>query len=407
MHSVYALLLVALLVFLLGRFTHRSSSWPLWLQVPLQSGLIFLLLGPLIGPIGLGLVHTDSLGLLDPALNLAIAWVGLVFGLQLRLRDLKRIQRPVWVFSIFQYGLAAGCCSLLALLASWFLLPGLGMHSALALGIAAGTSSATLIAIVLQDLGYQNRVAGRSALLVGNLDNLAALVAFILVSVSGAAHHQLADAMPLPLALLTPIGISMLLAWIFHYFLRRAVKESQFALLLAGSMTFAGGASAVMGVSPLAMGLLIGFWLANQSREANHLYRFMVEHEKPVFMGLVLMAGVMWRWDVLPVLTFLPLLLLLLVARTVAKLAGWKWLHDLVPGEEGKGAIPHVSWLMLPMGGLPLAIALSEMQLRPGEGGELVLSLTAPLVLLSVLGVSLLSRRGSEPSTTDGEGEAS
>jgi Kef-type K+ transport system membrane component KefB len=381
MHSVYALLLVATLVLFLGRVNFHPDRWPLWVQVLFQSGMIYMLLGPAIGPAGLGLMQAESFSLLDPLLNLLMAWVGLVFGLQLKIRDLKRIQRADWQLSILQYLLAVLACLLPALFL-FTLQPALSLRAPVVLALAAGTSSATVIAIILQDLGLTREKLARSALMSANLDNLYALIALIVLGVLAAHSHPLTSRLPLPVALASPILLSMLMAWTFHYFLRRGVRESQFALLLAGLITFAGGLSALMDLSPLAMGLMIGFWLANQSREAHHLYSFMVAHERPVFLGLILMAGLFWQPSLLAGWTSLLLLPLMLV-RLLAKRQGWLIAGRSTPsGEEGAGTL---HWLLLPMGGLPLAMALSELQLHPESSGPLVLGLIVPFVLFSVL----------------------
>lgn len=396
MTSVYALLLVALLVGLLTRLRVDAARRSFGLQVLVDSGIVVLPVGVLLGPLGMDLIHAGSLELLDPLLNLAVCWLGLVMGLQLRIRDLKRLPRRDWVLSGLQYGLAF--VTLFVALGGLLLLLGRpeALRGALLLAIVGGTSSATVIARLLERTGLASSLRGRAALLVANLDNLHALVLLGLAGLVFFPHRQFA-AWPAWLALVAPLAASLALSFIFHYFLRRAVRESQQALLLAGLLTFSGGAAAVLQVSPAVLGLLIGFWLSNQSRDANQLYRFMVAAERPVFLSLVLMAGLLWGPAGLGPWAFVALLAAFCVLRGVAKVLAWRWVAALgqLPAwpESAASKRPRLGALLLPMGGLPLAVAMSEAQIHGAEGGALLLALTVPAVLLSVLAGVLPRRR--------------
>lgn len=409
MTSVYALLLVVLVVALLGRLRadagHRSPGF----AALVDSGLVVLPVGAALGPLGVGLVHVGSLELLDPLLNLAVCWLGLVMGLQLRVRDLKRLPRRDWVLSGLQYGVAfaavlAGMWGLLALLGR----PEAG-REALLLAVVAGTSSATVIAHLLQGSRLARSARGRAALVLANLDNLHALSLLGFAGLVFFPHRHFVH-WPGAAALLAPPLASLALAFVFHYFLRRAMREGQQALLLAGLLTFSGGAAAVLEVSPAVLGLLIGFWLANQSRDANVLYRFMVAVEGPVFLSLALMAGLLWQPAGLRPWTLLGLLAAYVLLRGAAKVAAWSWVSRLGrlpawPLAAGGEERPRLAGLLLPMGGLPLAVALSEAQLHGEEGGALLLALTVPATLLSVVATAWPAtrvKRRTEPRGSDG-----
>ena len=328
-----------------GRCGCECSSDRVWSFMPV---------GVLLGPTVLGFIGTASLGLLDPLLNLVITWVGLVMGLQLRLRDLKRIPASDWRASLLQF---SGTVALVTL-GSWPLL--LWLHApdplalALLLGCLAGSSSATMITLALSGAGLARGQRARTAILYSNLDGMYALFLLGLVSILLLPHKELASGLPLPLTLLIPPLVSLALAWVFHYFLERALRDSQLILLLIGLLTFAGGCAAIIKFSPLVMGLLMGLWLTNQSRRANQLYEFMIKSEWPIMLALILMGGLLWHpvrgagcW----------LLLVLVVLRTIAKVAGWQWTVRVRSLPEWTGTLSQrdrrrLRFVLLPMGGV-------------------------------------------------------
>ncbi len=391
MHSVYALLLVAALVVLAGLHLFRPSKLPLWLRMGFSGGLAYLLVGILLGPAGLGLIGRDSLALLDPVLNLAIGWVGLVLGLQLKLRDVRRIPAADWSGSLLQFLL----CSLVlgGVFYVFFRLAGLedAAPAAASLGLAAGATSPTLIGLLVQDAGLRRSAWLRRALMYSNLDGIYAVV---LLGAAWALAHpnpRLAAQLPAVLQLILPLSLGILLGWIFHFFLARGMEASRMVVLVVGVLIFCGGVAAVMRISPLFLNLVVGVWLINQSSHANHLYRFLVIYEQPLFLGLILAAGLLWE----PVGWMLaPALLCYVAFRAAGKFFGWRLCDRIWPlpgetdivsrGETAEETRPARSpgWILLPQGGVALAIALSHLQLLGGPGGRWVLGITVPGVLV-------------------------
>ncbi|MEJ2537233.1 MAG: hypothetical protein P8048_09320, partial [Calditrichia bacterium] len=97
------LLIILLITFVGARFLHRSTIT----KNPLFSGLIvsgfpYILIGIILGPQLFNFLNTQIISSLEPLIALAIGWVGLLFGLQLRWRNIRRFPRNYVLFTSVQ-----------------------------------------------------------------------------------------------------------------------------------------------------------------------------------------------------------------------------------------------------------------------------------------------------------------
>ena len=97
------LLLILFITFAVVRFLSRSTI----LKTPLFSGLIvsgvpYILIGVILGPQLFNFLNNNIIDSLNPLISMAIGWVGLLFGLQLRWRNISRFPKNYMVFTYLQ-----------------------------------------------------------------------------------------------------------------------------------------------------------------------------------------------------------------------------------------------------------------------------------------------------------------
>ncbi len=382
MHSVYVILILALVVLLAQTHTARHMRLPKPLRPAVAGGLGYLLLGWAGGPQVTGLIGFEALSDLDPLFNLAIGWVGLLLGLQLKIADLKQITPREVTGSLLHFlvvsGLAfAGLFPLFLKIA-----PADALGASLILSLIAGASSPTFV-LLIEGKDMAREAAGRRMLLYANLSCLYAVLFNGLVVVIFFPQPDLAGWLPAaPLRVLFSIGLAAVLAFLFHFFMSHGAANRRLALLLIGMMVFCGGVAAVTQVPPLFLNLLVGAWLVNQARHGNRLYHFLVVYERPLFLTLIVVAGLVWE----PGPGLLPALAAFVVLRTLAIGLARQADNRLWPAASGKkGAGQGVPLLtLLPQGGVALAIAISQWQ-QHTAGRELIPAVAVPAVLLFAL----------------------
>ena len=102
MNALVALILIGTLGFIAGRFLFLRPRPGSIYERFILSGAEFLIIGAIIGPGGVGLLDARTLVGLEPFLILALSWIGLLIGIQLRWRHLIRFPLAYFEFGILQ-----------------------------------------------------------------------------------------------------------------------------------------------------------------------------------------------------------------------------------------------------------------------------------------------------------------
>jgi len=110
MNALVALILIGAAGFLFGRFLFLRPRPGSWYERFMISGAEFLFLGALVGPAGLAILDESTLTSLEPFLILALSWVGLLFGIQLRWRHVIRFPWPYFQVATIQAGVVLALC---------------------------------------------------------------------------------------------------------------------------------------------------------------------------------------------------------------------------------------------------------------------------------------------------------
>lgn len=406
-------LLGALVLFLLGlagaRLSFTTAGMPLGARFLFVAGTHFLFIGFLLGPV-VGLLTRDVIAQFFPLLALGLGWVGLLFGLQLDVRSLRRFPWRLTGAALLQGTVAFVVFVGLALLV---LAPFVEINST-ARGVVLAAAATACVSGPLGVSAVAANVRGKASellLFVASLDAFVGIVALQLVGVFypplGVSSATVAVGVEW---LLVALAVGMVFAIFLMWLTRPKPDNDELVLFLLGSALFIGGAALYLGLAPLFVAMVAGLLLGNFAPMRRRIYSVLQQWEKPIYVILLLLLGALVT---IRGVAIVPLAIGYTVVRAIAKLAGG-WVaarfvrrHVHVPGTLGLGLITQ--------GGMSLVIALSVVLSYGGLASrEVVLMNFTTAVVIGVLLSELvgpfltrdLLRRAGELQGTDAAARA-
>ena len=381
MKLTYLLILIGLIIFAgSSHLIQRLRSLPSW-RLFFTTSTLFLFIGILLGPHGINLVSRTTLVEIKPITVLVMGWVGMVLGLQLRWRHLRRTpwrialgsQIQAVITLIFIWG---------GLLITRQLWPqfagGLDHFRLFAMLAVIGLSTAPEI-IQLSGLAQIRRQHSfRTALLFANFGRITAIVA---IGILYAMYRPTQGLLPLPALhwITLTILLGVILGLVTSFFSQHSSDEAGFLAAMTGMIIFAAGLAYYLHLSPLLLTLLMGVVTANTSPKAVNLFELLSRYDQPVFLLLLILAGTLLDT---PVQGLVPLLCLFIALRLLGKLAGNNLAASMLPQHCRNSAR-----FMLPQGALTLALAINQLQIYADTTANAVFQ----VLLLGALFFSYLS----------------
>lgn len=366
------------------------------LLIPGLEGLGFLLLGVLVGGLGLGLLPDDVLASLRPVVLLGLAWIGLVFGVQVELRVIRglapwhRIAGLAVPFGVGLTLLAAGLA--------------VGLAPALALGVAAvGTIASPS---TMEGLARGRTPADRTALrLLKLVMAFSGIPAVLALAVSGVAASPLSVAgggwIPTWQLLVILVAVGAAIGYALLFLVRGVRDTIRLLTLLIGATAVTAGVSAELGLVGLPMAAVAGAVVVNRCLFPHRLLRAAHSLERPVLFALLVLVGasldgVAFSW---------PTLAVMVGARTAALLAG-TWLLGRAARRRGQRVtVAALGIGLLPQGELALGV-LAALESGPLAAPGVLEAAVVAMVLNHVVGDWWIRRRlfrdvgaGAEPET--------
>jgi Kef-type K+ transport system membrane component KefB len=359
MNALLALILIGALGFVFGRFLFLRPRPGSWVERFFLSGVEFLVVGALLGPFGLSILDHKNLASLEPFAVLALTWIGLLMGLQLRYRHLTHFPLTYFRVAVVEgtVALLLAFAALAALFALWT--PGEPMspdrwRAALCLAAVAALSSPSAAALH----GPGETRAGHCAGLlrfVPAIDPLISLAGFAFLFAAWHVSSGLLRVAPDTGGwILVSIAGGLTLGFLFLLLLRTTAEGDETMLVVLGMAVFSGGLASVFHLSPLVIGLVAGAVIGNAPRSQERLMPVFLRLERPLYVALLVVAGAAWRFDD-------PwgygLAAIYLVVRVAAKYLGIR----LALATSPLPFRPPRRWWVgtLPQGALAVAIAVS------------------------------------------------
>jgi len=383
---VVIVLLVVAMAYLLAHFVVD------WLQKRFLfvSGFEYILLGA-----GLGYLSVfHDLTPLGPILALAAGWVGLVYGMELDLRELLNTQDGSARIALFE-GLGSGVA--VAVVAHFFFASGAirGItpdHAWLAAGVmgcAGAAGSASAIDLVSERYGVKTDMIATLRRTAG-LGDLVAIGVFGLIFCLFHKGSGTGASLNWAEWTLMTVGIGVALGVMFTVFLGDDESENSRFLALVGIIAFASGAAFFLNLSLLAVNLILGMVVANSMQDGAGVRGTLQGTRRPMSLVLLFFSGALWvaPWHGQPLSWTALAPTIAITGSYIAMRMGGKLVGCWI-GTAGTGQRRDIGRGLLAQGDEALAMALSLRLVY--EGPAIDLAYTA--ILGSVMVHELLAPR--------------
>jgi Kef-type K+ transport system membrane component KefB len=373
-------MVIALFAYL-GTALFRLAQMPVVVRSLIASGMGFFFIGILLGPHFIGLIGPEALEGLDVLVNLGVGWVGLLFGLQFRLVDLRRFppRRYVGAFSealvtflVIGTGIWLGVWLTPRAWPVWF--------TVVVLAVIGSTTSPTTGAQAMHDVKPRGPLTD-TVRLFASVDAVPAILLLGAVLCFSSLHATGEDFMQSGLLWVgIACGLGLVLGALFHFLTLYRYTDNQLLVIVLGLTIFCGGAAHFLLLSPLFVNFVVGLVVANRSPRQLRLLKSLLQLEKPIYLILLTLAGAMWMLPPASLVALVPIFVLL---RLGGKIVGGI-LGARVAGLTTKGSL-GVGPGLLAQGGMALVLALNVKQFFPGDLGNLALTAAVFSILVSTL----------------------
>ncbi len=373
MTPIIGLLIILFFAILGARFVNRSII----LNNPLISGLVvsgvpYIFLGVFLGPNFFNFLNADIISSLQPLVSLALGWVGIIFGIQLRWRNIRRYPRNYLIFSTVQSLVTAAVIFFMIWGFMVLFAPESYKHHLEAAIILAALGSATA-PLTIARITIFNKARGRLTNLIQFISSLDSFWGITLAGMVFIFFHQPAVQWITRrwewLILAFFIGIA--LGLVFRYLIQLRFVQEEILLLVLGLVIFTSGIGFYLRLSPIFLNMIVGVTLAQFPRESEKMMRMLLFAEKPIYLFLLVFAGALWNYhfwgEIFLILTFI-----------VARYAG-KYLGGMISQQNIDCAFPvplDMGKSLMSFGGVSLAIAFNFHLFYGGFVGNAVLSTT-------------------------------
>ncbi len=366
--TVFGLMLI---IGAIGGYTAHRSPW-----IPSITG--FMIVGFVCGPSGIGVLSLESMAESQILIDIALALILYRLGLSLDTRLLWQSPGPL-ITSLTE--------SIATFSLVFFVLNFFDMPTALAALLAAITvsSSPAVLLHVAHEVGARGEVTESTKTLVA-LNNLLSFLAFsvILSTLHFSTGSNWTTIILQPLyGLFGSFLLGTLLAYGLHEVAVKTHQASQYKLaLVIGTIMIAIGLALALKLSTLFVPLVIGVVIKSIEREAVVSDIEFGSAFELFFITLFVFAGA--GLHIHELIEFIPAVLALVLARSLAKVAGVTAISALLKKPFRTGVASGL--LLTPMAGLAIGLVLTSGNLFPQYASTIAAIVLGAVTLFETFG---------------------
>jgi len=351
----------------------------------LPSGSESLLLGLLLGPLGLGLVHTSDLQSFSPVVLSAVGWLAFIVGTRLAepSSDQNLLRHEASLVSALLGVILSAVCLAAVSVASYFTLAWVEPLAkptrwllGCALGLVLAGSAQQLVDWARQRRGAAGSVTDSLQSVSMGGDAFALLAMAPLLAFNWAGHVSIRRAL---LATLGPLVLGAVLGMVGRLLLGIERREAERWALLLGSLLFIVGLTQRMGASIVTAAFAAG-WVLGRGNSTNvrEMRTLIAPAESSVLLPVLVIAGA--TADLREAGKLLPVAAAAVLARLVAHSLFGSLVIAIVGGRI-RGVF-GAGLALASSGEVAVIVAMAFALVHPGRFGQLVLvtSIAAALV---------------------------
>jgi len=385
MKLLLAIVIILVVTVLGSRLTFLNRRLSMGFRSLLLTGTEYIFIGVLLGGMGLNVLDNDAINRMEPFLVFGLCWIGFLFGLQFKVRQLKKL--PGFYFTI-SAGQALATflfvsAAMYVVFQYYFDLPEtVLLMVAVTLGSAASCTAQSSLGIVSKNYKFGNRRLLDLMRYISGIDGFYALFFFALaLGILPGGESAPFDLYASLKWFFSSIAMGIIPALILISLSRVRFSSQEFFVFLIGTVMFCGGLSYQIRYSPLIAGLACGVVTANFCRHHLRALSEVLQAEKPIYIILLLLLGASWNFKlgfslIITGVYFLVRILGKFIGTFAASRVFKPDFH--VPAVLGLGLISE--------GGLAVAIIINFKLLYPAIGDSLI-----TVIILAVFLNELLS----------------
>ncbi|MDD2721475.1 MAG: cation:proton antiporter [Gallionella sp.] len=360
-----------LLMGAMGGYVAHRVSW-----IPSITG--FMAVGVLFGPSGIGLLSPETMANSRIIIDIALALILYRLGLSL---DIKQVWRSHDLLMISALESLVTFCAVFLALDLFHIEP---VIAALVAAISISSSPAVLLHVA-HEVKAKGEVTETTKTLVA-LNNLLSFLAFsaVLPAMHLAAGARLRTVIIQPLyQLLGSLLLGAALAYGLHILSLKTHRAPQYKLaLVIGTLMFATGLAHELKLSLLLVPLVIGVVVMSLEREKIVSDLEFGSAFELFFVVLFVFAGAGLHLDEL--VQYAPVVLMLVVARSLAKVAGVAGTSEYL-GRPRRGGFSS-GLLLIPMAGLAIGLAQTSSTLFPAHSSVVTAIVLGAVTVFETMG---------------------
>lgn len=333
--------------------------------------VVFVLLGVVLGPQGIGALSVDVLRRLDVVVSVALAMLGVFVGLGLAgMAERTRVRTLAAATTEVVFTITFVAAAMYVLLSTWAIpLPADARIVAIVLGICSCASAAIFVPAS----------AGSDVQRTARIVDLNDLPLILFGSVAVAAFGRDTGVMTGVLATIV-LGIAIGAAgWLLF---ERAQDEAERGVFVVGTVVLLGGVGAYAGTSPLLSGCAAAVvWVRTPGAADRIIGSDLRKLQHPLVALLLIVAGAAIEWTAALLWIAAPLVLFRLTGKLLAAAVAARM-----------AAVPAglLAAALVPPGVIGIALALNIQQVLDGASALLLSGITIAAVVSEMLAVFVL-----------------
>ena len=343
-------------------FDRIKSASPL--SYLIYSGTIYIFFGLLVGENGFNLISREITRHLQPVINLALGWVGFIFGFQMELKFLKRINGSWYLILIFTYFATFLAIFLFSLLVFGQFLTGTagaaGFAIALAVMLAILLPESSIPFVIWSTRFFKKPTENlRLCVFISSIDNffpilLTGIVFALFSAVPGGGEIKITGAVNFLVSFSLQVVVGILTGGGLHILQKKISEKYEIPTILFGSVFLIAGFSLIFSYSLLFTAMICGAVFSNLTQKNARIIGILTPTEKPIYLIFLIFLGIQSAHFSIEMAVIATALLLI---KFNSQSLVFKWLHRFKP--RWFDISPYYSYLLLPVSSIAPAILLN------------------------------------------------